>query len=166
VKVALPVPPPPTVRVPDVVGAKVRVLPEPVTVMFEVRPFVVEDEEAMVTVGPLWVWPAGPMAKLLMEEVATHWGTPLFQARTWPPVPGPKKVEVAMAETLPVLPLLFTKTVFPAICAIFERPTPLVARLRVPFAPPTSAPKVPEYENSPLVAKEEVATLWYAEEPP
>ena len=31
---------------------------------------------------------------LLMLEVATHCGTPLFQARTWPPIPVPKRVLV------------------------------------------------------------------------
>ena len=49
-----PVPPPATVRVPESDGAKVSVFPAPVTVMAEVRPFVVFEEEAIVTAGPVW----------------------------------------------------------------------------------------------------------------
>jgi hypothetical protein len=37
-----------------------------------------------------------------------------------------------------------------------------LAMERVPPAPPTSAPKVPEYARGPLMAREEVATDWRA----
>ena len=69
-----PVPPPATVSVPESDGAKVSVFPAPVIVIAEVRPFVVFEEDAIVTAGPVWSWPAGPMEKLLIDEVATHCG--------------------------------------------------------------------------------------------
>ncbi len=48
-----PVPPPATVRVPESVGAYVIVFPAAVMVIAEVRPFVVEDDDAIVIAGPV-----------------------------------------------------------------------------------------------------------------
>ena len=42
--------------------------------------------------------------------VATQVGTPAYSARTNPFVPTPKKVEVAIATTFPVEPVLLTRT--------------------------------------------------------
>ncbi|MCA1837888.1 MAG: hypothetical protein LC674_03755 [Actinobacteria bacterium] len=64
-----------------------------------------------------------------------------------------------MATTFPVALVLLTRTVLAPICASLVSATPLVESERVPFAPPTKEPKVPEYENSAEAAKEEVATL-------
>jgi hypothetical protein len=59
---AIPVPPPPAVKRPDIVLAKVMVLPEPVIVVEAVRPLKAVDEVAKVIVAPVWVWPVGPRA--------------------------------------------------------------------------------------------------------
>ena len=49
-----------------------------------------ESVPVVVIVPPLSPVPAVmEVTPLLMEEVATHCGTPLFQARTWPPMPEP-----------------------------------------------------------------------------
>src|ERR1700683_1206892 len=56
-----PVPPPATVIMPDREGAKVVVFPAAVMVSADVSPFAVLVEVASVTVGPLWVWPLGPI---------------------------------------------------------------------------------------------------------
>ena len=56
-----PVPPPATDRVPERDGVKERVLPLPVTVRADVRPFVEDVEVAMVMAGPVWDWFTGPI---------------------------------------------------------------------------------------------------------
>lgn len=50
---AAPVPPPPTVRVPDCDGVNVSVLPDPTTVISDVTPFTADVEVATVMVEPL-----------------------------------------------------------------------------------------------------------------
>ena len=134
-----------------------KVTVPPAAVMVKSVPFV---EVAKRTL-PVWVCPAGPTAvtPLLIDEVATQVGTPFAHARIWPPVPVPKKVDVAIATTFPDAPVLFTRTVFAAIWASFVSATPLVASVRVPEAPPTRDPNVPEYENSDPSVAEVVATF-------
>src|ERR1019366_4447561 len=46
--------------------------------------------------------PVTLVTPLAIEEVATHCGTPLFQASTWPSMPTPYRVEVETAETFPL----------------------------------------------------------------
>jgi len=70
--------------------------------------------------------------------------------------------DVASAVTFPAAPVTFARIELAAICASFVRATPLVASESVPFAPPTSAPRVPEYENSALVASDVVAAAYEA----
>ncbi len=97
-----------------------------------------------------------PLAYVVL---ATHCGTPLFQVRIWPPDPVPKKVEVAIATTLPVEPVLLTKTVLAPICARLVRATPLVAMPMVALVPPIWYPREPEETvKPPETASEEVAT--------
>lgn len=67
-KLLCPEPPAPTVRRPASDDVKVRVLPEPVTTRFGVSPLKADVEVAIVTVGPLCVWPAGPSAVMPPEE--------------------------------------------------------------------------------------------------
>ena len=57
-------------------------------------------------------------------------------------------VEVAKAVTFPGAPVAFPRIVFAPICASLVSAVPFVASVSEPLAPPTSDPKVPEYENS------------------
>ena len=93
--------------------------------------------------------PVTLVTPLLIEEVATNCSCPLFQARTCPPTPVPKRVEVACAvgtpEPLPTKPR--------------TEPLAMEARETVNPEPPTRAPGVPEVVRPPLNVGEEVATL-------
>ena len=125
----------------------------------EMRPEVASKSAAVKVATPLVLPSAAAfvpvMVSVLFEKevvrplvpeyvlVATHCGCPAFQVRTWPPVPVPKKVEVAMAVTLPVAEVLLTKTLFAAICASLVSATPFVVSESVPDAPPTRDPSVP-----------------------
>ena len=95
----IPVPPPAAVRSPARVLVKVRVFAEFVIVVDEVRPLNAADEVAKVT-APVSVLPGtvSDEMPLLIDEVATQVGTPLCIESTKPPV------ELAMADTLPVVP--------------------------------------------------------------
>ena len=66
--------------------------------------------------------------------------------------------EVAMAVTFPAAPVVLPRRVLAAICAIFVRATPFVARARVESAPPTKEPIVPVVVNSAEGVKVVVAT--------
>ena len=88
-------------------------------------------------------------------------------ARTTSPVPvHVKSDDVAIAVTLPAAPVMLPRIEFAATCASLVSAVPLVARVSEPAAPPTSEPKVPEYENSEPSVAVVVATLWYADAPP
>src|SRR3989338_8223549 len=100
VRVEAPVPPPATPRSPARGLAKVRVVPEPVTVVEAVRPLKAVLDVAM-TRAPVNAEPVGPRERTPVfvtlppederpEEkvvVATHAGMPPDHARTCPPVP-------------------------------------------------------------------------------
>jgi hypothetical protein len=78
----------PTFRVPESFGVKVTVLPEPTMVRDEVRPVVLSVEVAKVRFPVKEPWGrTRDETPLLMEEVATHVGTPFWEERTKPPVP-------------------------------------------------------------------------------
>ena len=99
--VVLAVPPAPVPRMPASVLAKVKVPLLLVIVVEAVSPLKAVDEVAKVT-APVSVTPgiAREETPLLMEEVATHCGSPLFQASTCPPMPVPKRVEDAVCAKL------------------------------------------------------------------
>jgi hypothetical protein len=115
-----PVPPPATESVPLLVGVKVKAPPVLVMVRPRVTPLLVTEEVAKVRAPVCGVPPPVCCIEetpLLIEEVATHCGTPLFQASIWPPVPVPKKVEVAIAVGTAEPAVAFARTVLAAIAA-------------------------------------------------
>ena len=81
-----PVPPPPIARVPETVGgAKVNVPLELVMALEMVRPLKEVAEEVASVIAPVCAVPyvcAMEETPLLMEDVATHVGTPFRYART------------------------------------------------------------------------------------
>jgi hypothetical protein len=74
-------------------------------------------------------------------------------------VPPMLRVDVESAVTFPEAPVAFPRIELAAIWAILVRAMPLVARVRVEFDPPTSAPRVPVVVNSADGVKEVVATF-------
>ena len=96
--VEVPVPPKPVVSVPERRGVMRSDEAPGTMVSAEVRPVVESVEVAKVMAAAVVVAQPEPSAvrPLLILEVATHMGTPLFQARMWPGVPVPKSVEVAI----------------------------------------------------------------------
>lgn len=72
-----------------------------------------EERESVpveVMVPPLRPVPAVMLVTpLLIEEVATQFGTPLFQERTWPPVPVPNREDVAKEVTFALAPVLLPR---------------------------------------------------------
>jgi hypothetical protein len=186
VKVVWPVPPPPTVRVPEVEGLKVKVPPELVTVRVEVRPLVVEVVVARV-MAPLCAVPP-PFCAMEVTPVPEVSTQELLMAKHPPPVrlspPEEEKVEVPVVK----FPTPCTESMEPGEVVPMPTEPPTVARktedvavsslvvalvkfcravhqlelpvlsVRVPPAPPTRAPRVPEYESEVLVEREEVAT--------
>jgi hypothetical protein len=71
-------------------------------VTFPVAPLTLMPVPAMLESTPVLVtFPAEYARPPEKVVVATHCGTPLFQERTWPPVPEPKRVEEA-ANARPV----------------------------------------------------------------
>src|SRR3989344_3944453 len=93
--------------------------------------------------------PVTEVTPLLIEEVATHCGTSLFQASTWPPEPVPKKEEVATAVGTALAPVLLARTELAA----------MEARPMVALEPPTSAPAPTERVSPLLPVRVVVATL-------
>ena len=68
---AIPVPPPPAVRSPARVLAKVMVFPEAVMVVDAVSPLNADELVARVTAGPVWRDPTGPIeVKAAVKYVA------------------------------------------------------------------------------------------------
>jgi hypothetical protein len=82
--------------------------------------------------------------------VDTHAGTPFAQVSVCPPVPVPKREEVATAVTLPVAPVAFASTVFAAICGSWVSERAFDAIPMVTLEPPICEPKDPEVTEMPV----------------
>ena len=103
--------------------------------------------------------PVTVVTPLLIEDVATHCGTPLFQASTCPPVPVPKRDAVAKEVTFAVVPVLLPRMNPALICGSWASVRALSAMPRVTFVPPICEPRVPEVTDMPVpTERDDVAT--------